>query len=123
MDDLESKLGSMLSNPELMQQVMSLAQSLGQAQGSPPSEPHPQAPLPASGNPLGDLNPAMLTQIAGIASKTSVDQNQRRLLSALSPYLPGNRIQKLEKAMRAAKLARFASEALNQGKTQNQSGR
>ena len=69
MDDLESKLGSMLSNPELMQQVMSLAQSLGQSQGSPPSEPHPQAPLPASGNPLGDLNPAMLTQIAGIASK------------------------------------------------------
>ena len=115
MDDLESRLGSMLSNPELMQQVMSLAQSLGQ--GTPGSESNP-AFHPASGNPFGDLNPAMLAQIAGIAAKTSVDQNQRRLLSALSPYLPGNRIQKLEKAMRAAKLARFASDALNQGKPQ-----
>ena len=112
MDDLEAKLGSILSNPELMQQIMSVAQSFGQPQSH--ASPEPQAPTPPG--PLGDLNPAMLSQLAGLATKTGVDQDQKRLLNALVPYLPGPRIQKLEKAMRAAKLARFASEALNQGK-------
>lgn len=112
MDDLESKLNQVMNNPELMQQIMSMAQSLGQSQNSPVSETQ-QAPS----NPglFGDLNPAMLAQLAGLASKAGVDQDQKQLLHALRPYLPGQRLQKLEKAMRAAKLARFASQALNQG--------
>ena len=112
MDDLESKLNQVMNNPELMQQIMSMAQSLGQTQNSPAPEPQ-QAPS----NPglFGDLNPAMLAQLAGLASKAGVDQDQKQLLHALRPYLPGQRLQKLEKAMRAAKLARFASQALNQG--------
>ena len=112
MDDLESKLNQVMNNPELMQQIMSMAQSLGQTQKSPAPEPQ-QAPS----NPglFGDLNPAMLAELAGLTSKAGVDQDQKPLLHALRPYLPGQRLQKLEKAMRAAKLARFASQALNQG--------
>lgn len=112
MDDLESKLNQVMNNPELMQQIMSMAQSLGQSQNSPVSETQQAAPIPGL---LGDLNPAMLAQLAGLASKAGVDQDQKQLLHALRPYLPGQRLQKLEKAMRAAKLARFASQALNQG--------
>ena len=112
MDDLESKLNQVMNNPELMQQIMSMAQSLGQVQNSPAPESQQAAPIPGL---LGDLNPAMLAQLAGLASKAGVDQNQKQLLHALRPYLPGQRLQKLEKAMRAAKLARFASQALNQG--------
>ena len=123
MDDLEAKLGNVLNNPELMQQIMSMAQSLGQSQNASPPEPQPLSPPKSASGLLGDLNPAMLSQLVGLASQTGVDQNQQRLLNALNPYLPGQRIQKLEKAMRAAKLARFASEALNQRKLQNFSGR
>ena len=112
MDDLESKLNQVMNNPELMQQIMSMAQALGQIQNSPAPEPQQSTPNPGL---FGDLNPAMLTQLAGLASKAGVDQDQKQLLHALRPYLPGQRLQKLEKAMRAAKLARFASQALNQG--------
>jgi hypothetical protein len=41
--------------------------------------------------------------------KAGVDRDQKALLSALSPYISGNRIHKLEKAMRAAKLAGVAT--------------
>ena len=38
MDDMESKLGAILSNPVMMQQIMALAQNFGQ------SAPAPEAP-------------------------------------------------------------------------------
>ena len=41
MAELEDKLGAVLNNPQLMQQIMSMAQSLGQ-QSSPPPSPEPQ---------------------------------------------------------------------------------
>ena len=42
MDDFENKLGQILGNPEMMQQIMAMAQSL-QA-GSPEPTPEPVAP-------------------------------------------------------------------------------
>ena len=39
MSELEEKLGAMLSNPQLMQQISSLVQAMGQ-----PSQPAPSPP-------------------------------------------------------------------------------
>ena len=39
MDDLEQKLNSVLSNPQLMQQIMSMAQSMGGAPAAPMEPP------------------------------------------------------------------------------------
>ena len=55
-----------------------------------------------------------------LLGKTQIDQRQRNLIRALQGYLPSDRVQKLEKAMQAAKIARYASAAL--GKKSN-SGR
>lgn len=107
MESLEEKLGSVLNNPQMMQQIMSMAQSLG---GSQPQEPGP--PEPPS---MPDINPAMLQQFMSLASQTGLDHNQKALLQALSPYLTRTRLQKLEKAMRASKLAGLASSALSSG--------
>ena len=52
---------------------------------------------------------AMLQQVAAVASKSGIDPRQKNLLRALEPYLPHQRLQKLEKAMQAAKMARLAS--------------
>ncbi|MBE6934639.1 MAG: hypothetical protein E7462_06310 [Ruminococcaceae bacterium] len=117
MDDMETKLGAILGNPEMMAQIMSMAQQLG---GSPPS-PQPQQPQPPpqvipsiSGFPEG-MDVGMITKLMGMANSATVDGNQMALLRALRPYLSGERIGKLEKAMRAAKLAGFASSFLGSG--------
>lgn len=109
MEDMESKLGAILGNPDMMAQIMSMAQKLGA--GAPPPQP---SPPPAPTLPEG-LDVGMLTKLAGMASSASVDGNQQALLRALRPYLSGERIARLEKAMRAAKLANVASSILGSG--------
>ena len=87
MTEMEEKLGSVLSNPQMMQQIMAMAQSLGQSSST--QEETVKQPDPPK------IDPA--------------------LVQALHPYLSRNRVIKLEKAMRAAKMARLASGFLNQG--------
>lgn len=115
MDDMEEKLNAVLSNPQMMQQIMSLAQSIG---GSKSGEASPQEP--ASSLPF-DMG--MLQKITGIARQSGIDKNQQSLLQALRPYLSRDRIGKLEKAMRAAKVARMTSGLIGSGGLQLQSGR
>ena len=107
MSELEEKINAVLADPKMMQQLMSIAQSVGTA--SPQTGSAPANPLPA------DLDPAMLRKLSAFAGQTGIDQNQRTLLKALSPYLSRERIGKLEKAMRAAGLAKVASGFLNSG--------
>ena len=112
MDEMEQKLGAVLGKPELMQKLMAMAQSLGQP-AQPPQEP-PQAP---------EMDFAMLQRLSGLARQSGIDSQQRALLTALKPYLSGERVSKLEKAMRAAKLAKLASSVLGSGAIQLPSGR
>ena len=107
MSELEERLNALLSNPQLMQQIMNMAQSLGQ------SAPEPPTPEPAPSMP--DIDPAMIGKMMSIAGKSNIDQNQKALLHALQPYLSRERLQKLEKAMRAAKLAGAVSSILPSG--------
>lgn len=109
MEGMEEKLGAILNNPQMMQQIMSMAQSLNTPQGPPQPEPQTSAPM------IPNFDPALLQKIMGIAGQMGVDPNQQALLCALRPYLHDGRIQKLEKAMRAAKLASVASSAFSSG--------
>jgi hypothetical protein len=111
MEGLEEKLNAVLSNPQMMQQLMSMAQSLG----IPPQQEPVPTPVPAPQPQFPDIDLGMLQKFSGIARQSSIDTNQQSLLHALSPYLSGDRIGRLEKAMRAAKMAKFASAFLGQG--------
>ena len=102
MDDFESKLGQILGNPEMMGKIMSMAQSFG-SQDIPPETPPRQE---ESGS---EFDLAAIQKLAGLMGKAGVDRQQKALLAALSPYISANRVQKLEKAMRAAKLAGVAT--------------
>lgn len=106
MDDLENKLGAVLGNPEMMEKIMTFAQSLGQSEGAP-SQPA------ADPTPVPDIDISTLQKLSSLAGQGSIDQNQRTLLNALRPYLSGHRISKLERAMRAAKMAGMAGIFLN----------
>ena len=98
-------MNAILGNPEMMQKIMAMAQSLGQSQPKETASPPPENPLPS----LPDFDPALLKKLSGLAGGSNIDKDQRTLLSALRPYLSRERIAKLEKAMRAAKLATVAS--------------
>ena len=104
MEGMEEKLNSILSNPQMMQQIMSLAQNLGQGAPEPVREPEPEIPQ--------GPDPAMLGKAMALFGKSNIDPDQRLLLKALNPYLPSQRIARLERAMRAAKLAGLASTLL-----------
>ena len=69
------------------------------------------------------IDPGMLQKISGLAGQTGIDKNQQALLCALSPYISQGKVTKLEKAMRAAKMARLASGFLGSGGLQLFSGR
>lgn len=110
MSELEEKLGSILSDPNMMQQIMGMARTLSANQPEPP----PQKPQKQEGaQPAFD--PKMLQAISGIARQGGVDSHQQSLLSALQPYLSRERIAKLERAMSAARMAGAASAFLSAG--------
>lgn len=118
MEEMQEKLGAILSNPQLMQQIMSMAQAMGQS--SPPT-PEPESKPSTPSMPEIDLS--MVQKLSGFAGQSSIDKEQQALLRALGPYLSRERVSKLEKAMRAAKMAKFASAFLNSGGLQLLTGR
>ena len=111
MEDFENKLGQILGNPDMMGRIMAMAQSLGGQ--DPPAEPSPAEEV--------EFDPALVQKLTGLMGKAGVDNRQKALLTALSPYVSQSRIHKLEKAMRAAKLAGVATSFL--GSTALFSGR
>ena len=122
MSEMEEKLGQILSNPQMMQQIMSLAQAMNNSQPQkqePPPPPQPPQATPA----IPDIDPNLLRSLANMTRQGGIDQNQQALLKALSPYLSQSRVNKLERAMRAAKMAGLASAFLNSGGSQLLFGR
>lgn len=126
MENMEEKIGAILNNPQLMQQIMAMAQTMGG--GEKPSAPDPAEPPPPPPRPAQSILPegidlGSIQRIAGLAQRSQIDQNQRTLLRALKPYLSSDRISKLEKAMRAAKIAAVAGIALTPNGINFNSGR
>ncbi len=123
MSEFDDKLNSILSNPAMMQQIMSLAQALNQSEAQQPQQtqqtyqqPPPPPPVQQqSPAPSGDrgINPNLLSKVASLMQRGSIDKNQESLLKALRPYLSKQKLEKLERAMHAAKMAGIASEMVN----------
>ena len=109
MDEVEERLNSVLNNPQMMQQIMAMAQSMG-AQTQPKNDPPQQ-----KNESFPDIDLGMLQKLSGFAKQGSIDKDQQTLLRALGPYLSRERIRKLEKAMRAAKIARMATGMIGSG--------
>ena len=116
MDEMGDKINSILNNPQLMQQLMSMAQSFGSApqkQDNGPTDP------PKQDFSIPDIDMATVQKLTGLAKQSSIDKREQALLRALGAYLSKDRIGKLEKAMRAAKMAKIASSALTQRRQQS----
>ena len=130
MEGMEEKLGAILSNPEMMNTIMSMAKALGQSQPQPEQAQQSQASVPQQKQnppqakqsqppqkatpPIGRNELEMISRISALSQQTGLDRQEQALLKALNPYLSRDRLSKLEKAMHAAKMARFATVALEQ---------
>ncbi len=108
MSELEEKLASVMNDPAMMQKIMSLAQSLG----GPPPQQQPPPPQQEETPAFPDIDISMLQKLSGFAQQSGIDQNQQTLLRALAPYISNRRVAKLERAMRAAKMAGLATNLL-----------
>ena len=117
MSELEEKLNSVLSNPALMQQIMNMAQNMNSG------DPGAKKATPNLSEGIGDIDIRMLQKLSGFSQQSSIDKNQQSLLQALRPYLSRERISKLEKAMRAAKIAKIATGLVGSGGLQIPTGR
>ena len=139
MEGMEEKLGAILSNPEMMNTIMSMAKALGQSQPQPEQAQQSQASVPQQKQnppqakqsqppqkatpPIGRNELEMISRISALSQQTGLDRQEQALLKALNPYLSRDRLSKLEKAMHAAKMARFATVALEQSGGPLKSGR
>ena len=109
MAEFEDKLNAVLSNPELMGQILAMAGSLNQQQTAPP-------PPPPSGS-FGAMpfDPGAMAGMMQMLKATQLEPRQRNLVQALRGFVPEDRLVRLEKAMQASLIAKFASAAMNQG--------
>ena len=109
MAEFEDKLNSILANPELMGQIMSMAGSLNQQQAPPPPPPQPSG---FSGMPF---DPGAMAGMMQMLKATQLEPRQRNLIQSLRGFVPDDRLVRLEKAMQASLIARFASSAMGKG--------
>lgn len=109
MAEFEDKLNAVLSNPELMGQILSMAGSLNQQQTAPPPPPQPAN--------FGSMpfDPGAMAAMLQMLKATQLEPRQRNLVQALRGFVPEDRLVRLEKAMQASLIAKFASAAMNQG--------
>ena len=107
-ENLEEKLSQVLNDPNSMAQLMSFAQSLGMG---PPDAPPPPGPPPGP-SPGDDAFVRGILQLVRQANQK--DGPQEALLAALKPYLRPDRREKLDRAMRIARISQIAGGALKQ---------
>ena len=112
MAEFDEKLNSLLSDPGAMSQIMQLAQSLsGGAEQSVPPQGQPPSPPPAPKSPdllsalTGGADPALLTRLLPLIQELgNQNSNARQLLYALRPFLKPERRDKVERAVKTARL-------------------
>ena len=121
MSGLEEKLEGILSNPKAMEQIMSLAQSLGKSsvqsqppasdtQSQPEQEPPPASEPSDSGllDTLSQIDPRLISGAFQLMSQyQNNDDGRVALLNALRPFVKEKRYAKLDKAIQIAKLSRL----------------
>lgn len=105
MEDMASALGSILNNPQAMQQIMGLASQLGLGNPAPAETPPP--PPPPAPDPLGGLDLGALAKIAGVLSSMNTHDQNVDLLLALKPHFGEKRRKKVDDAIRVMQLVRM----------------
>lgn len=99
MDDIQSKISQILSDPEAMKQVQSLGEMLGITQNQKPPEPKPPEPVKNDiTSLLGSDTLSGITKLMPVLSSIKQEDETTRLLLALKPFLSEEKRRKLDEA-------------------------
>lgn len=114
MDNMNDMLGSVLGDPESLQQIKELADLLkSETEGG--SETEQPAQNSSSEDSSGGFDPAMLMGLMGAVSAAGNDDKNRALILALKPYLSSERQAKADKAVKLLKMYAVFSELKKSG--------
>lgn len=126
MAEFEDKLGAILNDPQAMQQIMSLARSLGggasgknEAAETPSSLPPETAefePVTDDASPLSGLNldPRLFeVGMKAISAYQDPSNEKAALLLALRPFVKEERYKKVDKAVQIARISKAIRAALD----------
>lgn len=106
MAELEDMINSVLSDPEQMNKIAGLAQSLmGTDQ--------PSAAADTAGFPL-PIDPKSLGSLQKLMARTESAGNSEALLRAMEPYMSDKRRAKMDKALKLARMAKLAGFAMEE---------
>ena len=117
MAGMEEVMGQILQNPQAMQQIFSLAQSLNLGQAVPSAgasapSPAPAPPLPQAGSPPQAMDAdGMFRGILELAGQSSKKAPQLALFEALKPFVTPERAKQIDQAILVARIAQMAAGA------------
>ncbi|MCC8129229.1 MAG: hypothetical protein LIO51_04755 [Clostridiales bacterium] len=113
MAEFEEKLNEILSSPQAMEQIMSLASSLSGGQTSGPEGSAEAAPAPVPGDLLSGLEPGALGKLSSLLSVYRQQGDEKaRLLEAMRPFLKENSQERLDRAVHITRISRVIRAAL-----------
>ena len=103
-NELEDRINSLLSDPAQMEKLAGLAQRLMGGTDEPPAAEPP--PVPDAG---------LLAKLAAsMRAAESEPGRERALLAAMRPYLSAPRQEKMDRALRLARMAKLAQRVLGE---------
>ncbi|MDD4715733.1 MAG: hypothetical protein PHT34_04170 [Oscillospiraceae bacterium] len=131
MSEFEDKINQILSSPQAMEQIMSVARSLGIGNSQTASSPAPK-PAAEPAEPAQNAASGLLSLLGGSDSNSGAgidpkmaslmlrlvsawnepDDNKLALLEALRPFLKEGRAEKIQRAVQISKIARVVRIAL-----------
>ncbi len=117
MEDMDSRLNALLSDPEAMGRIMALAQQLSgeSAASSPPPSPEPPPPPPQQED--DGFDPMLLFKFLPLLQELRQDNSSQSMqfLSAMRPFLNPERQPKVERAVKLAHLICVGKKFLAEG--------
>lgn len=131
MSEFEDRINSILGNPEEMEKIMNLASQFmgGADKNEEPGTERSGQNKSASGQSsdagagpgglgalgsLGGFDMEMFSKMSRLMSQVKGGSEKTELLRAMGPYLKQERREKLEKAVRFARIAKVAGAALRE---------
>lgn len=105
MDDLTGKINQLLSDPQAMEQIMSLKDLIFEQKDDKPQKPakEEKSMLPM----FSDDTAKTIMKLVPVLSNIKQDDDTTRLLHALRPFLSEERQQKLDEATKMLQLVKI----------------
>lgn len=99
MDDLNEKLSELLNDPDGMEKIRKMAQTLLGESEKPPED---------SGNTLPNIDMASVAKVMSLLKSNRQDDKRIKLLYALKPNLSPEKQEKVDSAIKILKLIELA---------------